>query len=79
MPPYLNRHFPQLNITGVPKKGRALLWYNLKVGKDGEFLPELDPKVHHEAQPVVKGVKVAANKWVHVKDWVTPWRAGKTG
>jgi hypothetical protein len=55
------------------------LWYNLKKAEDGSFLPELDPKVHHEAQPVIKGVKIAANKWVHVKDWVTPWRAGKTG
>ena len=69
--------FPQLNLTGVPKKGRALLWYNVKKSPSGRW--EQDSRTQHEAVPVIRGTKYGANKWVHVKDWVTPWRAGKTG
>lgn len=69
--------FPQLNITGVPKKRRALLWYNVKKHSSGKWI--MDTRTQHEAVPVIRGTKYAANKWVHVKDWVGPWRAGKTG
>lgn len=69
--------FPRLNVTGVPKKGRALLWYNVQKDASGEW--KMDGRTQHEAVPVIKGTKYAANKWIHVKDWVTPWRAGRTG
>jgi hypothetical protein len=32
----------------------------------------------HEATAVVKGVKWAANKWIHVDDFVNNWRMGNT-
>ena len=33
-------------------------------------------KTHHEALPVEKGVKYAANLWMHLYDFKTPSRAG---
>jgi prolyl 4-hydroxylase len=67
-------NFPNLDITVMPKKGRAVLWpsvfdsYPLK--KDGRFL--------HQALDVEAGVKFAANIWIHMFDHVTPQKSGCT-
>ncbi|GAX18249.1 prolyl 4-hydroxylase [Fistulifera solaris] len=65
-------NFPQLNITVMPKKGRALLWpstYNAEpMVKDG--------RTSHQAMDVIEGTKFATNGWVHMYDYVTPQKKG---
>lgn len=75
-------HFPALGLDVFPKRGRAALWYNLKL--DGLHLDDPstwhpDTKMTHEATPVVAGEKWACNLWVHVGDFLTAWRQGATG
>jgi len=65
-------HFPHLNLTFTPKRGRALLWPN--VLDFDPFSP--DPRTEHQAMPVVKGIKFAANIWAHQHDWVGPASRG---
>lgn len=76
--------FDQINAsTGgiyvTPKKGRAALWYNT-VPTTGSppwnFKQEV--RTTHEATAVKKGVKWAANKWLHVGDFVNNWAKGNT-
>jgi hypothetical protein len=54
--------FPDLGITVMPKKGRALLWPSVMnadpMGKDG--------RMEHQALPVEKGLKFGANLWTHM-------------
>lgn len=58
-------YFPHLNVTVRPKKGTAVLWPH---GLDTN--PRIkDRRTHHEAQPVLKGVKYAANYWIHGRDF----------
>ena len=57
--------FPHLDVTVLPKKGKALLWPS--VLSDDPF--SVDVSTRHEALPVVKGVKFAANAWLHLKDY----------
>jgi hypothetical protein len=45
-----------------PKKGRAVLWPSVL---DSD-LEKQDARTHHEALPVVKGIKKAANAWIHL-------------
>lgn len=53
-------HFHDVDQTVMPKRGRALLWPSVK---DDD--PNLkDPRTHHSAMPVIKGVKYGANVWV---------------
>lgn len=59
--------FPRIGIKVKPKRGSAVLWpstysYNLS---------EKDPRTHHEALPVIKGMKYAANSWIHPYDFMT--------
>ncbi len=61
-------HFPDLNITITPKKGRAVLWPNT-LSRDPSMK---DTRMTHEAKAVTKGVKYAANVWVHLKEWERP-------
>ena len=57
-------HFTRLNISVKPKKGRALVWPSV-LNED----PSLsDMRMYHEARPVTKGVKLAANHWIHQFD-----------
>jgi prolyl 4-hydroxylase len=54
--------FPDLGITVMPKKGRALLWpsvYDAQPMKD-------DARTRHQALPVEAGTKFAANGWIHM-------------
>eukprot|EP00549_Striatella_unipunctata_P007896 CAMPEP_0118724462 /NCGR_PEP_ID=MMETSP0800-20121206/32590_1 /TAXON_ID=210618 ORGANISM="Striatella unipunctata, Strain CCMP2910" /NCGR_SAMPLE_ID=MMETSP0800 /ASSEMBLY_ACC=CAM_ASM_000638 /LENGTH=470 /DNA_ID=CAMNT_0006633037 /DNA_START=34 /DNA_END=1446 /DNA_ORIENTATION=- len=60
--------FPQLDITVQPKRGQVLLWPSVY-----DHDPNLkDPTTEHEALPVKKGVKYAANAWLHMRDFKTP-------
>jgi prolyl 4-hydroxylase len=53
-------HFTDLDITVMPKRGRALIWPSVF---DND--PRLkDARTHHEALPVEKGIKYGANAWV---------------
>lgn len=64
--------FPSLNHTVNPKKGRVLLWPS--VMNSNPILP--DRRMRHEALPVIKGRKFAANAWIHLYDNVTPTQNG---
>jgi len=66
-------YFHRLNLTVKAVKGRAVLWYNA-LGSSGTA--EIDSRTEHEAMPVVKGEKWAANKWVHLNDFQTPYNSG---
>ncbi len=54
-------HFPQLNISVQPKRGRALLWPSVLDADPNER----DFRTEHEAVVVTKGEKFAANYWLH--------------
>ena len=49
--------FPSLNVTVLPKRGRALIWPSVL----DEDPNEMDPRSFHEALPVEKGIKYGAN------------------
>ena len=53
--------FTKLNITVTPKKGRVLIWTNIK---DYDHY-EREEDTHHESLPVKIGVKYSANYWIH--------------
>lgn len=61
-------------FTVQPKAGAAVLWPS--VFDDRPF--EQDERTHHEALPVLKGVKYAANFWLHQYDYITPHHTGCT-
>ena len=63
-----------LGFTITPKKGRAVLWPATK--NDEPFVS--DDRTYHEALPVTKGTKYAANFWLHQYDYVTPHHSGCT-
>ena len=58
-------HFPRLNISVRPKRGRAVLWPSV-LNHDPS---ERDDRTEHEAVTVHKGVKYAANYWLHMYDF----------
>ena len=60
-------HFGQLGLTVQPKKGRALIWPSVL----DEDLLEWDERTHHEALPVLSGLKYGANAWIHLRDFKT--------
>mmetsp|Transcript_25451 Transcript_25451/g.60201 ORF Transcript_25451/g.60201 Transcript_25451/m.60201 type:complete len:578 (+) Transcript_25451:101-1834(+) len=62
-----------LKIT--PKLGRALIWPSV-LNDEPDFW---DDRMYHEAMPVVKGKKYAANHWIHLNDYETPNLWGCTG
>jgi hypothetical protein len=55
-------HFPVLNTTVQPAKGRAVLWTS--VLDDDPY--ERDNRTDHEALDVTAGVKYGANYWLHM-------------
>jgi len=67
--------FPLLNIGVKPKKGKALLWPSTL---DDQPL-EVDRRTVHQAKPVIKGRKFAANSWIHSHNFVKPNLWGCTG
>ena len=55
-------HFTNLNITVLPKKGRAVIWPSV-LDKNPTMM---DHRTHHEAMPVEEGIKYGANAWVRM-------------
>ncbi|XP_073817092.1 prolyl 4-hydroxylase subunit alpha-2-like isoform X2 [Musca autumnalis] len=53
--------FPNIPTAVFPKKGSALVWYNLKNDLEGNWL------TLHAACPVLVGSKWVANKWIRSK------------
>ena len=54
--------FPSLGISVKPKKGRALLWPSTLSSDPNS----IDGRTMHEAKPVIRGTKYAANAWIHL-------------
>ena len=55
-------NFDTLNITVMPRRGRALLWPSVL-----DSMPrEKDGRTTHQALPVEAGIKYAANAWFHL-------------
>jgi prolyl 4-hydroxylase len=67
--------FPKLGLSVAPKKGRVLIWPSVKA----EDPTEIDWRTNHEAQPVIKGHKIAANAWVHMFNYAVPNKMGCSG
>eukprot|EP00596_Hydrurales_sp_CCMP1899_P005889 CAMPEP_0119049508 /NCGR_PEP_ID=MMETSP1177-20130426/65056_1 /TAXON_ID=2985 /ORGANISM="Ochromonas sp, Strain CCMP1899" /LENGTH=228 /DNA_ID=CAMNT_0007026839 /DNA_START=506 /DNA_END=1192 /DNA_ORIENTATION=+ len=67
--------FPLLDIKVKPKKGQALLWPSVI---DSDSL-QYEPRTLHEAKPVIKGTKYAANSWIHLYEYEKPNLWGCTG
>ena len=68
-------NFPFLNISVKPKKGRAVLWPSTL-----DSAPDTtDRRTVHEAKPVIKGIKYAANAWIHLYNFRIPNLWGCTG
>ena len=54
--------FTKLNISVVPRKGSAILWPSVR--SDDPWT--IEEGTHHEAVTVDKGIKYAANFWIHM-------------
>ena len=68
--------FPRLGPLDVaPRKGRALLWPSVRSDDPGAR----DERTRHEAKRVLKGVKLAANAWIHAHEFRTPSHWGCSG
>ena len=52
--------FPALGVSVEPRRGRAALWYSAFPDT-----PDKDERTEHAAMDVERGVKWAANKWIH--------------
>jgi len=66
--------FTDLNITVMPKRGRALFWPSVLNDK-----PHVkDFRTNHQALPVEKGIKFGANGWFHQYDFKTTFKNGCT-
>jgi prolyl 4-hydroxylase len=57
--------FPRLDLTVQPVQGRVLIWPSV-LDEDPDAP---DERTMHEALPVEKGIKYAANAWVHQRDY----------
>jgi len=64
--------FPRLDLTVQPKRGRALIWPSVL----DTNLSAIDDRMEHEALEVVQGTKFAANVWIHLYDYMTPFLRG---
>jgi len=67
--------FPYLNLTVMPKRGSAVWWPH---GLDSNPWQK-DDRTHHEAMPVIKGEKRAANYWIHGSDFKKAMALGCDG
>jgi prolyl 4-hydroxylase len=61
--------FNNLNITVMPKRGRAVLWPSVL----NDSPHKKDDRTVHEALPVEAGVKYGTNAWFHQYDYQTPY------
>lgn len=62
-------YFNDLELKSESVQGRALLWPSVKNDEPNEK----DLRLHHEAQPVIQGVKYGANAWYHQRDFKEPY------
>ena len=62
-------------IAIKPKKGSALLWPSTK----NDNPEEIDHRTLHQAKPVIKGRKFAANTWIHLHNFEKSNLWGCTG
>ncbi|GKY90263.1 hypothetical protein MPSEU_000000500 [Mayamaea pseudoterrestris] len=53
-------NFPYLNLTIMPKKGRAVIWPSVL----DDHPHDKDVRTVHQALPVNKGIKYGANAWI---------------
>lgn len=61
-------NFPLLDVTVMPKRGRALLWPSVL-----DHAPsKKDSRTDHQALDVEAGIKYGANAWFHLRDFKTP-------
>jgi len=60
--------FPSLNIAVRPKRGMALMWPSTL--NENPLIQ--DSRMAHEARPVIRGRKYAANAWIHLYDFKIP-------
>mmetsp|Transcript_444 Transcript_444/g.841 ORF Transcript_444/g.841 Transcript_444/m.841 type:complete len:345 (-) Transcript_444:119-1153(-) len=67
--------FPKLDISVSPKRGKALMW----PGVMSDNPNVIDHRTIHEARPVTRGLKYAANTWIHQYDFKTANLWGCTG
>lgn len=67
--------FTDLNITVMPKRGRALFWPSVR----NDSPHEKDDRTNHQALPVEAGIKFGANGWFHQFDFKSPYEEGCTG
>lgn len=67
--------FPNIGIKVTPKKGRAVLWPSVL----NHDLSMQDSRTNHQAHPVVRGTKLAANAWIHLYDFQKSNLWGCTG
>jgi prolyl 4-hydroxylase len=69
--------FPNLTppLVVTPKKGSAILWPSVQHAN----LSRTDWRTKHEARPVARGTKIAANAWVHAHDFRHAKQWGCTG
>uniref|UniRef100_A0A7S3TYV7 Fe2OG dioxygenase domain-containing protein n=1 Tax=Strombidinopsis acuminata TaxID=141414 RepID=A0A7S3TYV7_9SPIT len=63
---------PGLSVT--PKAGRAVMWSQV-LDQDPHTK---DPRTEHEARPVLEGTKLAANFWIHQRDFKSAHARGCT-
>ncbi|XP_070073749.1 prolyl 4-hydroxylase subunit alpha-2 [Drosophila takahashii] len=56
--------FPDLKLTVFPKKGSALMWYNLDHKGEG------DKRTGHSACPTIVGPRWVMTKWIRERDQV---------
>jgi prolyl 4-hydroxylase len=57
--------FPFLGVQVVPQRGKAVLWPSVR---NDDPLAK-DQRTEHAALPVIKGLKYAANVWIHQGDF----------
>jgi hypothetical protein len=57
-------HFNGMNMTVMPKRGRAVLWPSVL----DEAPMVMDDRTFHEAMEVTAGLKYGANAWFHSRD-----------
>lgn len=69
--------FPLLQppLVVAPAKGSAVLWPSVLA----DALTQKDERTLHEARPVRRGVKYAANAWIHLRDYRQPHHWGCAG
>jgi prolyl 4-hydroxylase len=60
-------NFDKLDITVMPKRGRALLWPSVFDDKPNDK----DDRTTHQALPAEAGIKYGANAWFHMYDFKT--------